>query len=203
MFLKKIAAKGEGVTYDSHSTQINLRDCCSEKDYSFEYIQRLIPKEAVYREFPQVEKAGILGIMGLEDDPREQYGYETNPHITVVMGVTKEEDYFKLRNWLSKVGKLTFKIGNISSFRRDEKPYDVIKIEIESPKLNKIHEILKKHFENTDKFPEYKPHITLAYVKKGACKDIEGKCNWTGTEYTADKIIFNHKDKYGLELPLK
>ena len=193
-------SKGSDVSYKYHSTQINLYDCCSEKDFNFFYLQKKVPNSMVYREYPQVAQ-GPFEMM--QDDPREEYGYEHTPHITVLYGLKNDEDYFKIRDNLSKIDPFEFKIGNIASFRGDKNEYDVLIVEIVSPGLSKIHEDLKKKYDNDYKYPEYKPHMTLAYVKKGACKEIEGKSLWTGQGYTCPKIQFSHKDKYFLEIPLK
>lgn len=199
-FLKKVQAKGDGVKYSYHSTQIDLYDCCSEKDFGYSRTQDLVPKESVYREYEQIEHKMIPVLV---DDPREEYGYESNPHITCLYGLTNENDYFKLRKKLKDFGPIEFEIGEIASFRNDDTPYDVIILTIKSPKLLKLHESMKNTFKNEYKYPTYKPHMTLAYVKKGECRDIEGKCKWSGTKYSANKILWSHIDKYYLDIPLK
>lgn len=192
-------SKGDDVQYKSHSTQINLSDCTSEKDFSFYYTQHKIPEAVVYRELPQVFK-GPFDLPA--DDPKEQYGYESVPHITVLYGLKNAEDYFEMRDQLSDFGSFEFTIGDITSFRRPEMDYDVIILDIISEQLHKLHGMIRKKFKNDYKFPDYKPHMTLAYVQKGACIQLEGPCDWTGTTYTCAKINFCHKDKYFLEIPL-
>lgn len=198
-FIRKIIrAKGEDTTYKFHSTQINLYDCCSEKDGGFNRAQLLIKDPQVYREHPQI-KDSRFGF--LKDDPKEEYGYESKPHITVLYGLENEDDYFKIRKSLASFGEVPFTIGNIGSFRHDTNPYDVIILEIESTKLKQLHTQLREKYKNQYKYPEYKPHMTLAYVKKGECKDIEGPCAWTGTKYKAPKMIWSHTDGYYLDIP--
>jgi len=195
-----IRAKGEDVSYNKHSTQINLYDCCSEKDFNFHWTQKLIKDEDVYREYPKVK--GKLFREFLKDDPKEEYGFERNPHITVLYGIQDEADYFDMRKKLKNFGPIDFKISDISSFRDVENPYDVIILKIESEKLHKVHEFLKETYENDWSYPKYNPHMTLAYVKKGKCLDIEGPCDWTGKSYKCPLITFSHKDKYFLPIPL-
>ena len=46
--------------------------------------------------------------------------------------------------------------------------FDVVKLGvIKTPKLEEINKRLSE-LPNSNQFPEYKPHITLAYVKKGS-----------------------------------
>ena len=191
-------AKGVGVKYDAHSTQINLYDNTSEKDFGFAQTQRLIKPDEIYREFPQVPAR--LG--SLKDDPRESYGLETTPHVTLLFGLLNDLDYFPIRQLVGGFEPFDLTVGEISSFRNPEKPYDVLKMTVVSPKLVELHDIIKSKFKNKESFPDYKPHLTLAYVKKGACKEIEGKCAWTGTSYKIRMIKFSHSDGYKLEMPV-
>ena len=194
-------AKGKEVVYKEHSTQLNLYDCCSEKDFNFHFLQQRIPEDAIYREFPQVESPFLLGSMKT-DNPKEKYGLESVAHISVLYGISDENDYFKLREKLKDFGKFEFKIGDVSSFRKEDKPYDVLILKIISPKLEELHKIIKDSCDNSYSFPEYIPHMTLAYVNKGMCKDLEGKSDWTGDTYSCGIIKFSHKDGYFLDIPL-
>ncbi|KKL17628.1 hypothetical protein LCGC14_2483660, partial [marine sediment metagenome] len=45
--------------------------------------------------------------------------------------------------------------------------YDVAIVRCKSEELTKIHDELKDTLENEDTYPTYKPHITIAYLKKG------------------------------------
>ena len=47
--------------------------------------------------------------------------------------------------------------------------------------------------EHTDTFSEYKPHLTLAFVKKGECKDLIGNDFFTDIEDEVDEIYFTAK----------
>ena len=197
----QIEAKGSDVSYKSHSTQINLEDCSSEKDFGFFLTQRMIKEEDIYRKYPQIDAIDTFGLGGLkQDDPREECGLERTAHVTVLYGVKKENDYFKMRDDLKEFGSFPFQIGEISRFEQEDN--DVIIIKINSEKLHTLHNLLKEKYENTYKFLEYRPHMTLAYVKKGTCKELEGKCQWTGTIYTCANIKFSHTEGYYLDIPL-
>ena len=191
-------AKGKDVEYSKHSTQINLEDCSSEKDYNFITLLKKIPRDVIYRELPQIQSS--LGIQ--IDDPKEEYGIETTAHVTVLYGILKEEDYFDLRKKLSEIRPFEITIGDISSFRTPDKKYDVLKLTILSDKLNDLHNFIKKSYANDYSFPEYNAHMTLSYIKKNTCQDLEGPCFWTGTKYKVTRIRFSHKDGYYLDLPL-
>ena len=191
-------SKGKDVTYKSHSTQINLSDCSEDGFNIFYLLQQEIPDEKIYREHNQISDP----LAGSSDHPKEQYGYESIPHITLLYGIENAEDYFILRKALKNFGPIEFEIGEVSSFRRDETPYDVLITKIISKPLEEIHKAIKENLDNNYKFSKYQPHMTLAYVKKGECKDLEGRNFWTGTKYVCSRIQFSHIDKFFLEIPL-
>ena len=168
-------------TYDNHSTQFDLSDVMSEKDFSFIRLQMNISNELLY----------------IKDS---SFGKESDPHITILYGLTKECDYFKLRAFCKDFGTIQIKIGDISKFESDE--YDVIKLSVESKELHDLHNYIKTNFDNVFSFPDYTPHITLAYVQKGSCDHMLGPCEWTGTEYLFNEFKFSHNEGYKLIVPL-
>lgn len=192
-----VIAKGADRSYSYHSIQLNLDACLSEKDYTFFRLQQQIPADAIYRELPQVKST----FGALVDDPNEEFGLESKPHITVLYGLTDENTFFPIRKALVANGAIKFQFGKIGSFRTAD-DHDVIIVEIISPDLHKVNGILRQFpYENT--YPEYKPHMTVSYVKKGACKDLEGDWDGMGRTMTANALDWSHKDKFHLDLPLK
>lgn len=192
--LSKIA-KGVDVSYNKHSSQINLDDFLSEKDGNFHRLQSRIKDADIFRSMPQVKSNGIL-----IDAPDEEFGLEHTPHVTVLYGLKNEEDYFALKKDAEKIKPFKIKIGEVSSFRREGVPHDVLILKIVSPELSKLHESIKETYDNNYKYPDYNPHCTLSYIKKGTCKDLEGKCDWTGAEILVKKYHFSHRDGYKLEI---
>jgi len=193
------AAKGSGAKYDLHSTQINLFDNCSEKDFSFARALHRLDPNVIYRQYPQ-KPMGFLNVM--LDDPREIYGVESEPHVTILFGLVNEADYFNIRRDLAATNTFNITIGNVSSFRNEKMPYDVLMVDIESPELHQIHDSIKQKYENKESFPKYSPHLTISYIKKGTCKELEGSSDWTGSQYTISRAQFSHKEGYKLVLPI-
>lgn len=62
-------------------------------------------------------------------------------------------------------------IGKVSLFQQAD--HDVVKLDVESPWLHKLNAALSR-LPNKDKYPVYKPHITVAYVQKGSCDHLVG-----------------------------
>jgi hypothetical protein len=47
-----------------------------------------------------------------------------------------------------------------------------------------INATLKKGFDTSSDYPDYKPHVTLAYVKPGACPELDGN-----TDFDEQKMV--------------
>jgi 2'-5' RNA ligase len=93
-----------------------------------------------------------------------KYGIEDDPHITVLWGIYTK-DIRKIRKILEghRGGKV--KLGQIGMFESED--YDVLKVNIISQPLHRLHNALKENIKNADIRPSYNPHLTLAYLKCG------------------------------------
>lgn len=94
----------------------------------------------------------------------DNYGREKKPHVTVKYGLTQSYTEDQMRRLLSKVAPFTVEIKGVSIFENQE--FDVVKFDIEGAELRRLNEIFSR-LPNEDQYPEYHPHMTLAYVKKG------------------------------------
>ena len=112
------------------------------------------------------------------------HGLETKTHVTVAYGIALKTDRDDIKKFSESVNSpVKVKLAKITKFDTNEK-FDVIKVDVESEDLHKLHEKLEKEVGlpgNT--FPDYKPHLTLAYVKKGTEDDLVGKDPFAGEEF--------------------
>ncbi|MFA5395543.1 MAG: hypothetical protein WC346_05925 [Methanogenium sp.] len=95
------------------------------------------------------------------------HGLEYYPHTTVLFGFLPEvtiEDIKAAFNKLRISQQITLKVLGISHFNGVD--CDIVKFDVQSPYLNKLHDYFKQ-LPNAEKFSDYHPHITLAYVKSG------------------------------------
>lgn len=109
-----------------------------------------------------VEPADLY--VDLEDPIR--FGVEEYAHVTVCDGLHDGEfPVGKLMDYLGTNNKFTVSLTGISLF--SNKDYDVVKFDVVGEDLCRMHDYIKAAFPNTQRFPDYKPHLTLAYVKSG------------------------------------
>lgn len=99
----------------------------------------------------------------LDDD----FGLCKYPHTTILFGIHHNDDLpNQVKEYLIPLDELEdIYIKNISIFENEE--FDVVKMDIESKSLKKMNKKLTKNFEFSNDHPDYHPHMTIAYVKKG------------------------------------
>jgi 2'-5' RNA ligase len=89
-------------------------------------------------------------------------------------------------------GNINIKIKSIGVFEGDD--YDVVKLEVEdNENLTEIRNMLLNKYPNTQSFPDYHPHATLAYVKSGTGKKYTQKLD-KPIEYKLDTILYSSVD---------
>jgi len=120
------------------------------------------------------------------------FGREDEMHVTILYGIHSEtnEEVSKI---ISGYGPISVTLGEIDVFTNPEK-FDVVVVKVISDDLNELNEKLTSHVEFTSKYKEYKPHITLAYVKKGKGWKYHGIDKWKGKEFQTDYVIFSSKN---------
>lgn len=91
-------------------------------------------------------------------------GREKDPHITIKYGLTKSYSPTQIQDIIRGRKPFMVEIRGINIFENDE--YDVVKFDVDGKELRELNQVFSK-LPNEDEHPEYHPHMTLAYVKKG------------------------------------
>lgn len=156
----------------------------------------------VYTNLPPKIQDMLIGF-GKEIDPDDLYekeaenGLEMDPHCTVKYGLLTDE-VKDIKEILQKQKGGKIYMGESSIFEADK--YDVVKIEIESEDLKRIHGELNK-LPHEDKYPEYKAHATIAYVKKGRGKKYVGKFK-INKSFKFDEVFFGDTDRKNYKIKM-
>lgn len=97
-----------------------------------------------------------------EPEGDSDYGIEKQPHVTILFGLhgsIKDKD---IEIEIKKIKEPEIKIKDVSIF--NQKEYEVLKFDVESSDLKKLNKKFCE-FPHTTDFPDYHPHITIAYLK--------------------------------------
>lgn len=159
------------------------------EDHSYSSTHVVLPKELGDKLIAWSKKNVPEGILDKEEGGREAY-----PHITILYGIHSEGPK-PVQEVLKNEKPAKFKLGKVSLFKNEDKPFDVVKVEVISLDLHRLNKELTDNLEYTNSFPKYTPHATIAYVQKGTADQLEGNTDLEGLEATVDWIEFSSKSK--------
>jgi len=117
----------------------------------------------------------------------DKYGVETEPHITVLYGLT-EHVAEPVVQAVAKSGPVEVTLGKISVFECEK--YDVLKVEASGKGLLDLRSKVEK-LPNEQTHKDYCPHLTLAYLKKGAGAKYSGDTRFQGRKLVFDSMTFS------------
>jgi 2'-5' RNA ligase len=120
------------------------------------------------------------------------------PHVTVLTNIDNKS--FEAATKVSRQSSSgSVRLGRTKVFDRPD--YDVVYVEAGSDALSGTHQKLKAGTDNVQTFPEYRPHVTLAYVRKGTGKYYTGMRDLEGVEIPMKSLQVSFRD--GPSLPVK
>lgn len=147
-------------------------------------------------------EAEIIGNIASRIDPNDLHEEDKGKdeaHITVKYGIV-ECDVDVLKDELLKVAPISARLGKLSCFNTDE--YDVLKVDVISDDLHKLNELVCSICPHIDTYPEYKPHITVAYIKKGKGDKYVGNHDLEDHEMEFDVVKLSNQDGDKTDLKL-
>jgi len=119
-------------------------------------------------------------------------GRENEIHATILYGI-HSSSFIQAIELLKNTGPIKATLGKIGIFIK-KKSYNVLMIEVDSPDLNRLNEILIKNIKHTNNYGSYKPHVTIAYVKKNKALKYANNTHWCGTSFTCNEAVFSSKN---------
>lgn len=129
-------------------------------------------------------------------------GIETEPHVTLKYGL-HSDDPAEVVAALAGEPRISLSLGECTLFEANEaRPYDVLKIDVDSPDMVRLFEKIKASVPNTEKWPEYHPHATIAYLKPGMGKKYIGASAVTGQAVKVSDVVFSARDGKRSVIPL-
>lgn len=127
---------------------------------------------------------------------KEDYGIETQPHITVLYGLTKHEPA-PVAKIVATKSPITVTLGKTSFF--SGKDYDVLKVDVSGKDLHALNAEISK-LPNEQTHPTYQPHLTIAYLKKGIGAKYAGNDQFEGKKITFNSVTFSPPQKMRAEM---
>lgn len=124
----------------------------------------------LYFDFPEMENlhSQIDEEHIYTEDNDNSYGLETEPHCTLLYGLHDNVSTEMVENIMKNYAFGSCTIKNASLFENEK--FDVLKFDVEGDGLHDCNKDLCK-FPHTTNFPDYHPHMTIAYLKPGMGKE--------------------------------
>jgi 2'-5' RNA ligase len=149
-------------------------------EHNFSSIQVNLP--------PNLAEAVYEFGMSIPDDELAEDGREETAHITVKYGL-HTNDVKDVTAVLDFSATVSIILGKTAIFVTPD--YDVLIIEVDSPDLYALNELISDRLEVTDTHPEYHPHVTIAYLKSGMGGLYAGDDTFEGQVATFDELVFS------------
>lgn len=148
-----------------------MRHKTDEAKYAFLMIDYKTP------EFIKEIKSKIKADELYTEEDNDDYGIEKRSHVTIVPCLENNININELKKYLDNIDEYGIILGDISKFENDK--FDVLKCSVISRKLQETNKKIVSKFKTHSEYKEYKPHLTIAYMKHGM----------------ADKYLMNHLNK--------
>lgn len=123
-----------------------------------------------------------------KDDLLDEDSMEKIPHITIKYGLLTN-DYKEVVPIIKTLKSINVILGKTSIFENDE--FDVLKIDVLSKELRELNKLISDNLENEDKYLIYKPHLTLAYLKKGMGNKYKNNNQFEGKQIKFNYLLFS------------
>lgn len=152
------------------------------EEHSFATTHILPPEEV--QEFVKQARAQIdRGDLDAEE------GYGGKPHATLLYGLADDQEGEAV-DILRDAGPLNVRVAGVDVFEPGD--YDVVIFKLESDDLQRVHDALDQ-LPNSNEWPDYNPHMTIAYVKPGLGKKYAEKLesDLIGKNFVANQAEFS------------
>lgn len=127
------------------------------------------------------------------------YGREDEPHITIAYGLHTDGPE-EISSIFEKYLPFHVTLGQVDRFRRMD--FDVLIVRVYGKELHELHHEVMEATKTISKFKYFEPHVTLAYVQRGKCKDMIGRDDMEDVEINVSKLVFSSKVGVKTTIPL-
>lgn len=140
-------------------------------------------------------------LIGASIDPGDlaEDGLELEPHITVLYGL-HDESPEQVAHVLRNEGPVAVMLGETRCFKGEKS--DVVYVAVESHGLHDANQLVADACPNTNKHPNYLPHLTIAYVQPGKGEKYCGMRHLDRWIVGVDKLIYSSPSKVRSTIPM-
>jgi len=130
-----------------------------------------------------------------DDDGKEKNGRQTadEAHVTLLYGYKDTVSDEDVEAIIDKFEPIDVTLRKLSTFNNEE--FDVLKFDVGGDKLFEYNKLLSE-LPNETKFPDYHPHLTVVYLKKGTITDemMKDLSKEETLTVRANKVVYSKPD---------
>lgn len=120
----------------------------------------------LYFDFPKIQELhNQIDEEDIYNDDKDDFGLEKKPHTTLLYGLHEGITDQHIIDVTNNHHFGTCSLTNVSLFETNP-DYDVLKFDVDGDGLHECNSDLRK-YPHTNDFPDYHPHLTIGYIKKG------------------------------------
>ena len=146
----------------------------------------------LYFDFPEMKK--IHNSIAAEDLYEEggdrTFGLEDEPHVTLLYGLEESVTVEEVKEIIDQFNFKSCRLHNASLF---ENEYDVLKFDVEGDNLHQANQALR-NLPYSNSFPEYHPHSTIGYLRKGAGRKYCNRMKGLQYDLKPTYVVFSQPD---------
>ena len=156
----------------------------------------------LYFDFPEINKVhDTINTKHLYEEEQDRtYGIEDEPHTTLLYGLHSEVSPKAIKNVLDSFTFGECTIGNASLFENEK--YDVLKFDVSGPNLHEVNKLLTK-YPHTTSYPDYHPHLTIAYLQPGMGKQYVDMLRGQEYQLVPTHAIYSKPDGDKIKIGIK
>ena len=122
------------------------------------------------------------------------FGREDEIHITILYGLHSNKPD-QVEALFKKERPIQVRLGRVEIFTNPAK-FDVVVINVISEDLERLNKKLATTVPYTERYGDYQPHLTIAYVKKGKGWKHKNLELWAGKKISTDHVVFSSKSGF-------
>lgn len=133
-------------------------------------------------------------------DPNDIQELETEFHATLLYGIHEGIPVESVKEIINQYEFEPCIIHNVSLFENTKN--DVLKFDVQSTNFSVIHDDLKQ-LPNSEKFPDYNAHITIAYLKPGTGQKYLSKFKSLKFMVTPSSVVYSEPNGSKTKIEIK
>lgn len=128
------------------------------------------------------------------------FGREDDTHLTLLYGLDFDDPRI-LYKWFDHEKPFACKLGKMMIFSTSDF-FDVLSISVDCSDLHRLNDKIRNIFDVPLFFPEYIPHVTIAYLRKGFGDEYIDNNTFDGITFDVNHLVFSTRSNEKIKITL-